>query len=189
MAKKSNNKQVTNYVTGLVDAAKDLLDDLTSTRLVSGNRRIHHMVRAQVCAYWRKLDAQSDRMVVQEIGKTSEGRPHLMAIVTSPENHQNLEKYRDISRRLRPEPPPDPRIVRFAPAVAAFGEAGRHVRVAVGVAALPSNSAVEVDLFGQVNADSLNGKLMAGVVQVMAIAAIAVVASIALAAVVYRRRE
>ena len=29
--------------------------------------------------------------------------------------------------------------------IAAFGEAGRHVRVAVGVAALPSNSAVEVE--------------------------------------------
>jgi hypothetical protein len=36
----------------------------------------------QIAAYWRKLDAQSDRMVVQEIGKTAEGRPHLMAIVT-----------------------------------------------------------------------------------------------------------
>ncbi|MEX2662940.1 MAG: M14 metallopeptidase family protein, partial [Vicinamibacterales bacterium] len=54
----------------------------------------------QLADYWRKLDAESDRMVVQEIGKTSEGRPHLMAIVTSPENHRNLEKYRDISRRL-----------------------------------------------------------------------------------------
>jgi hypothetical protein len=54
----------------------------------------------QIAEYWRTLDAQSDRMVVAEIGKTAEGRPHLMAIVTSPENHQNLEKYRDISRRL-----------------------------------------------------------------------------------------
>ena len=33
----------------------------------------------QIAAYWRKLDSQSDRMVVQEIGKTAEGRPHLMA--------------------------------------------------------------------------------------------------------------
>jgi len=54
----------------------------------------------QIADYWRKLDAQSDRMVVQEIGKTAEGRPHLMAIVTSPANHKNLAKYRDISRRL-----------------------------------------------------------------------------------------
>ena len=54
----------------------------------------------QIAAYWQKLDAQSDRMVVQEIGKTAEGRPHLMAIVTSPENHRNLERYRQASMRL-----------------------------------------------------------------------------------------
>src|SRR5262245_46224791 len=54
----------------------------------------------QISAYWRKLDAQSDRMVVKEIGKTAEGRPHLMAIVTSPENQRQLARYQDISRRL-----------------------------------------------------------------------------------------
>jgi hypothetical protein len=54
----------------------------------------------QIADYWRTLDAQSDRLVVREIGKTAEGRPQLMAIVTSPANHRNLEKYRDISRRL-----------------------------------------------------------------------------------------
>ena len=54
----------------------------------------------QISNYWRKLDAESDRMIVQEIGKTAEGRPHLMAIVTTPENHRNLAKYKDISRRL-----------------------------------------------------------------------------------------
>ncbi|NUQ11159.1 MAG: peptidase [Gemmatimonadaceae bacterium] len=54
----------------------------------------------QIAAYWRKLDAESDRMIVQEIGKTAEGRPHLMAIVTSPENHRQLERYRQISMRL-----------------------------------------------------------------------------------------
>jgi hypothetical protein len=54
----------------------------------------------QIADYWRTLDSESDRLVVQEIGKTAEGRPQLMAIVTSPENHRNLAKYRDISRRL-----------------------------------------------------------------------------------------
>ena len=54
----------------------------------------------QIADYWRKLDAESDRLVVQEIGKTAEGRPQLMAIVTSPANHKNLAKYRDISKRL-----------------------------------------------------------------------------------------
>ena len=54
----------------------------------------------QLAQYWRKLDAESDRLTVQEIGKTAEGRPQLMAIVTSPANHRLLAKYRDISRRL-----------------------------------------------------------------------------------------
>jgi hypothetical protein len=54
----------------------------------------------QIAAYWHKLDRESDRMVVQEIGKTAEGRTHLMAIVTSPPNHQRLAHYKEISRRL-----------------------------------------------------------------------------------------
>jgi len=48
----------------------------------------------------RTLDAESDRMIVQSIGKTAEGRDQLMAIITSPENHKNLQKYKDIARRL-----------------------------------------------------------------------------------------
>src|SRR4051812_13189125 len=40
---------------------------------------------AQLVEYWKRLDAQSDRMIVQEIGRTAEGRPQLMAIITSPE--------------------------------------------------------------------------------------------------------
>ena len=50
--------------------------------------------------FFRKLDAESDRMTLQSIGKTAEGRDQLMAIITSPENHKNLAKYKDIARRL-----------------------------------------------------------------------------------------
>ena len=35
--------------------------------------------------YVRKLDAESDRMTVQSIGQTAEGRDQLMAIITAPE--------------------------------------------------------------------------------------------------------
>ena len=51
-------------------------------------------------AYWKKLDAESDRMIVQSIGKTAEGRDQLMAIITSPANHARLAHYKDIARRL-----------------------------------------------------------------------------------------
>jgi hypothetical protein len=54
----------------------------------------------QIAAYWQKLDKESDRMTLESIGKTAEGRDQLMAIVTSPENHKSLAKYKEISRRL-----------------------------------------------------------------------------------------
>ena len=54
----------------------------------------------QFVEYWQKLDKESDRMKVVEIGKTAEGRPQLMAIITSPENHKKLDRYKEISRRL-----------------------------------------------------------------------------------------
>ena len=54
----------------------------------------------QFAEYWRRLDKESDRMTVVEIGKTAEGRPQLMAIITSPQNHKSLDRYKTISRRL-----------------------------------------------------------------------------------------
>jgi hypothetical protein len=54
----------------------------------------------QFIAYWQKLDKESDRMKVVEIGQTAEGRPQLMAIITSPENHKKLERYKDVSKKL-----------------------------------------------------------------------------------------
>ena len=54
----------------------------------------------QISDYWRKLARESNRIVLKEIGRTAEGRPHLMAIVTAPENHRRLARYQEISRRL-----------------------------------------------------------------------------------------
>src|SRR5690348_12360807 len=54
----------------------------------------------QIEAYWKTLDRESDRMVLHDMGKTAEGRTQWMAIVTSPENHRKLARYKDISRRL-----------------------------------------------------------------------------------------
>ena len=50
--------------------------------------------------YFGKLAAESDRMTMQDIGLTEEGRPQVMAIITSLANHANLDRYREISRRL-----------------------------------------------------------------------------------------
>ena len=54
----------------------------------------------QFAKYWETLAKESDRMVLDTIGLTAEGRPQLMAIVSSPENIQNREKYRQIAERL-----------------------------------------------------------------------------------------
>ncbi|HEX6693865.1 MAG TPA: M14 metallopeptidase family protein [Longimicrobiales bacterium] len=51
-------------------------------------------------AYFEKLANESDRMVLDTIGRTAEGRPQLMAIVTSPQNFAKLDRYREIAQRL-----------------------------------------------------------------------------------------
>ncbi|MBK6797999.1 MAG: peptidase [Acidobacteria bacterium] len=55
---------------------------------------------AQYEAYLKKLDAESDRLKVVEMGKSAEGRTMYLAIITSPENHGKLDRYREISRKL-----------------------------------------------------------------------------------------
>ena len=54
----------------------------------------------QLGDWWKRLASESDRMKLVEIGKTEEGRPQYMAILTSPENQKNLQRYREISRQL-----------------------------------------------------------------------------------------
>ncbi len=54
----------------------------------------------QFVEYWHKLDKESDRMKVVQIGSTAEGRPQLMAIITSPDNFKKLDRYKEIARRL-----------------------------------------------------------------------------------------
>jgi hypothetical protein len=55
---------------------------------------------AQYVDYLKKLDRESDRLTVEEIGKSSEGRPMYLAIITSPENQKKLARYKEISERL-----------------------------------------------------------------------------------------
>ena len=50
--------------------------------------------------YIKKLDQESDRLKVVEMGKSAEGRAMYLAIITSPENHRKLDRYKEISRRL-----------------------------------------------------------------------------------------
>ncbi len=54
----------------------------------------------QLTEYWKKLDKESDRMVLQAIGKTAEGRDQFMAIISAPENFKKIDRYREIVTKL-----------------------------------------------------------------------------------------
>lgn len=54
----------------------------------------------RLTAYWQELSHESNRMVLQSIGKTAEGRDQLMAIVSSPENLRRREDYRRIAEKM-----------------------------------------------------------------------------------------
>ena len=54
----------------------------------------------QLERYWRKLASESNRMKLEDIGLTAEGRHQYMAVITSAENQKKLDHYKDISRRL-----------------------------------------------------------------------------------------
>ena len=49
---------------------------------------------------WKKLETESDRMKLVEFGTTADERTMYMAVITSPQNHQNLDRYKDISKQL-----------------------------------------------------------------------------------------
>ena len=55
---------------------------------------------AQVIDYFKKLDAASERVMFQEIGKSTMAAPFVYATISSPENLKNLEKYKQINAKL-----------------------------------------------------------------------------------------
>lgn len=54
----------------------------------------------QIRAYFQKLESQSDRIRLTDLGKTSEGRPTVMAYISSPANLAKLDEYREMQRKL-----------------------------------------------------------------------------------------
>src|SRR3954471_15450250 len=55
----------------------------------------------QFQAFLHKIDDESNRMRVIEIGKSGEGRPQLAAIITAPENFARLDRYKQISKQMQ----------------------------------------------------------------------------------------
>ena len=61
----------------------------------------------QITDYFAKLDKASNRVIVKEIGKTTNGKPLIVAFISSPDNIKKLDKYRQISAKLA-----DPRTIK-----------------------------------------------------------------------------
>jgi hypothetical protein len=66
----------------------------------------------KVVSYFQALSKSSDKIRVEELGKTAEGRPFIAASISSPTTLRNLDHYREIQAKLA-----DPR--RTTPAEAA----------------------------------------------------------------------
>jgi hypothetical protein len=61
----------------------------------------------QIVDYFQKLDQSSDRVMFEEIGKTTKNAPFVYATISAPENLKNLEKYKQINAKLA-----DPRTIK-----------------------------------------------------------------------------
>src|SRR5690606_2273854 len=55
---------------------------------------------SQAEAYYKKVADASDRVVLQQIGKTEEGRNQYIIIISDPQNLRQLSKYQSISQKL-----------------------------------------------------------------------------------------
>ncbi|MFQ6113144.1 MAG: M14 metallopeptidase family protein [bacterium] len=54
----------------------------------------------QIVGYFSTLDKSSDKIMVQELGKTTLGNPFILAIISSANNLKNLERYKAIQQQL-----------------------------------------------------------------------------------------
>ncbi|HEV2882037.1 MAG TPA: M14 family metallopeptidase [Pyrinomonadaceae bacterium] len=61
---------------------------------------------ASIVEYFRRLDAASDRVKFEELGKTTLGAPFVMATISAPENLARLSEFKEIQRQLA-----DPRTI------------------------------------------------------------------------------
>ncbi len=54
----------------------------------------------KIYEYFQLLGKNSDRVKIEELGKTTMGNPFILAIISSPENLSNLAKYKDSAGKL-----------------------------------------------------------------------------------------
>ncbi|HTF37485.1 MAG TPA: M14 family zinc carboxypeptidase, partial [Blastocatellia bacterium] len=68
---------------------------------------------AQIVDYFKQLQRASDRVKLEELGKTTLGRPFVLATISSPANLARLDRFREIQHKLA-----DPRTINSSNAEA-----------------------------------------------------------------------
>jgi hypothetical protein len=76
----------------------------------------------ELSTYYDRVAHSSPRVSIDTLGSSTLGRPFVMMVVTSPENHARLPELREIQRRLA-----DPRLVRDSAELARLFDVGRTV--------------------------------------------------------------
>jgi hypothetical protein len=54
----------------------------------------------QIVEYFRILGRESNRILVREVGLTTMGNPFIVAVITSADNHRDLDSYRKYQQLL-----------------------------------------------------------------------------------------
>ena len=76
----------------------------------------------QITKYFTVLDKASDRVTVREVGKSTQGRPFLLATISSSKNLKNLKKYQEIQAKLA-----DPRKIKSSSELEELIKKGKNV--------------------------------------------------------------
>ena len=83
---------------------------------------------SQVVRYLRQIESQTDRMLVSEIGRTTEDHPFLLCTISSPQNLKRLEENRQYQQTLS-----DPRTLDASGASRAIEEARAVVTITCSI--------------------------------------------------------
>ncbi len=78
--------------------------------------------------YFHLLDAQSDRVAVEEIGRSTENHPFILCTISSPDNLRSLERFRALQQSLS-----DPETLSAEEAESAIGQARAVVAVTCSI--------------------------------------------------------
>lgn len=94
----------------------------------------HYTRHDQIVAYLKELARLSDKIHIQQIGKTFEERPQVIATITSPENYKNLEQIRQ--EHITSVDPSKPVLGSNSPVVVLLGYSVHGAETSSGEASL-----------------------------------------------------